>query len=79
VPSFQAAVVAKPKLLLLVLMFLAFMATLYVQYAAFEDPYRVNDDFRQYYWMERFVDPDLLSAGDITPIGRLCPELMSER
>jgi hypothetical protein len=59
VRSFQAAAAAKPKLLLLVLMLLAFIATLYVQYPAFENPYRVDDDFRQYYWMERFVDPDL--------------------
>jgi hypothetical protein len=30
---------------------------LYAQLPAIQDPYRIDDDFRQYFWMARFQDP----------------------
>jgi hypothetical protein len=38
---------------------IALSATLYVQIPAIVDPYRVDDDLRQYFWMARFQDPDV--------------------
>lgn len=38
---------------------LALSATLYVQFPAIEDPYRIDDDLRQYFWIARFRDPDV--------------------
>lgn len=38
---------------------LALAATLYTQYPALVDPYRIDDDLRQYFWMARFRAPDV--------------------
>ena len=37
----------------------ALLILLYVQLPALRDPYRIHDDLRQYFWMERFQDPDI--------------------
>lgn len=42
---------------LIVLLFISALAVLYVQWPALQNKYIVDDDWRQYYWMERFVDP----------------------
>ncbi|UCC61580.1 MAG: hypothetical protein JSV36_12305 [Anaerolineae bacterium] len=44
---------------LLLVLLLAFLSTLVVQYPSLKDPYRIDDDFRQYYWMNWFRDHDL--------------------
>jgi hypothetical protein len=45
--------------LLSILIVFAIATTLYVQYPAIIDPYRIDDDLRQYFWMVRFTDPTL--------------------
>ena len=48
----------RSKWLWLALIF-ALLATLYVQSPSLVDPYRIDDDLRQYFWMARFRDPDV--------------------
>ena len=43
---------------LIILFLMAVLATLYVQWPAFQNDYVVDDDWRHYYWMERYINPD---------------------
>ena len=48
---------------LVILLFIGIVSILYMQWPAIQNVYIVDDDWRQYYWMERFVNPDAF-AGD---------------
>ncbi|MBP7999386.1 MAG: hypothetical protein KA314_12120 [Chloroflexi bacterium] len=48
----------------------AFLLALWVQYARLIDPYSVEEDFRNFYWMHRFQNPDLF-VDDPTIYGRV--------
>ena len=52
-------------LILLPLLAVALLAVLYVQLPAIKDLYRIDDDFRQHFWMARFQDPDVFSSDPI--------------
>ena len=42
----------------------AILATLVVQRPRISDPYAIEDDFRNMYWMHLYDDPDLFQAPD---------------
>ena len=48
----------------------AFLLALWVQYARLIDPYSVEEDFRNFYWMHRFQNPALF-VDDPTMYGRV--------
>jgi hypothetical protein len=41
------------------LMFTSLLLVLWIQWDRLLDPYRVEEDFRSFYWMNKFTDPDL--------------------
>lgn len=52
--------VVRPKLTwTIILIVVSVLAVLYLQLPQLTDPYRVDGDFRSYYWMSKFQDPSL--------------------
>ena len=52
--------VVRPKITwTIILIVISVLAVLYLQLPQLTDPYRVDGDFRSYYWMSKFQDPSL--------------------
>jgi hypothetical protein len=50
---------------LLLIVFVALGAALWIQAPKIADEYRINEDFRTFYWMSRFQDPSLFADDPI--------------
>ncbi|MCB0193887.1 MAG: hypothetical protein KDJ65_18195 [Anaerolineae bacterium] len=51
----------------IILIVISVLAVLYLQLPQLTDPYRVDGDFRSYYWMNKFQDPSLFP---VDPLNR---------
>jgi hypothetical protein len=64
-PSFARSInlIARQKQLLAV--FVAILALLWLQAPNLSDPFRVDEDFRTFYWMNKFRNPDLFPSDQL--------------